>query len=137
MHLAFLLRNAFAFPNLKVVSHVEKKARVASDIFYGIPSPSLDFTFTLDLPDEVVPSPAFPQLKTFDFPRRSIEKDYSCQRFCFLSFRWLTIRGRENFVFVDRIVDLKKRYPSVENFIVLESGADPMKADDELLDELL
>lgn len=60
VHLAFLLRNAFAFPNLKVVSHVEKKARVASDIFYGIPSPSLDFTFTLDLPDEVVP----PRLST-------------------------------------------------------------------------
>lgn len=40
-------------------------------------------------------------------------------------------------MFVDRIVDLKKRYPLVENFIVLESGADPMKADDELLDELL
>lgn len=63
MHLAFLLRNAFAFPNLKVVSHVEKKARVASDIFYGIPSPSLDFTFTLDLPDEVVPPPRLSTIK--------------------------------------------------------------------------
>lgn len=70
--------NAFAFPNLKVVSHVEgkKKARVkAGDfIFYGIPGSPCPLSISLSrLIYSTSPSPsAFPQLKTFDFPRRSI-----------------------------------------------------------------
>lgn len=53
----------------------KKKARVkAGDIFYGIPGSPCPLSISLSrLIYSTSPSPsAFPQLKTFDFPRRSI-----------------------------------------------------------------
>lgn len=90
--------SSFAFPNLKVVSHVErKKARVPSDIFYRIPSPCpLSISLSrLIYSTRYTPLPsAFPQLKTFDFPRRNLssKKIIRANVSVFFPFRWLTIR---------------------------------------------
>lgn len=90
--------SSLAFPNLKVVSHVErKKARVPSDIFYRIPSPCpLSISLSrLIYSTRYTPLPsAFPQLKTFDFPRRNLssKKIIRANVSVFFPFRWLTIR---------------------------------------------
>lgn len=89
----------------------EKKSESAKRYFLqdSVSLPSLDFTFTLDLLDEVYSPPL--RLSTIKNIRLStsksiVEKDYSCQRFCFLSFSM--VNNPRIFVLVDRIVDLKR-----------------------------
>lgn len=114
VHLAFL-RKRFCVSKPKgcLTRGRKKKARVkAGDfIFYGIPGSPCPLSISLSrLIYSTSPSPsAFPQLKTFDFPRRSIitkkkKELFVPTNFCF-SFSFLnaqqSTRGRENFVFVD------------------------------------
>lgn len=127
MHLAFLLRNAFAFPSLKVVSHVEKKKRERYFLWDSPRLPSLSrFHFHASFTRRGYLPLHFSTIKN----TRLSTIDPSKRLFGFRFFRFdgwnkpsrgFRVRGSYR--------RFKKRYPLVENFIVLESGADRMKAD--------